>query len=241
MLNLLAIPTYFTLGSINVALVDIIVLVCLLIATIVGIVRGFVKQILAYLGIIAAVLLAVLFCDEATAFLCEKIPAFPTAIENWLGNTQMFKTLTGTFTSKEQIITALAGSSIPAFLHNVIAEAIVSSGFELQILSVFSKWLIYVIVFVVIIIASLILFAILRKLFSRLTRIAFIGFLDKLLGVVFSVALTLVVLMLICVIISPFTGINAFLQPEPVKCYFNEALTWVTSQPFIQDLIASKI
>ena len=130
---------------------------------------------------------------------------------------------------------------ICSLLVNVIAEAIVSSGFELQILSVFSKWLIYVIVFVVIIIASLILFAILRKLFSRLTKIAFIGFLDKLLGVVFSVALTLVVLMLVCVIISPFTGINAYLQPEAVKCYFNEALTWVTSQPFIQDLIAAKI
>ncbi len=241
MLNLLAIPTYFTLGTFNVALVDVIVLACLVVALIVGIARGFVKQLLEYLGIFAAVILAVLFCDEISGFICEKIPAFPTTVEGWLSGTEMFKSLAGQFTDKEQIITALQGSSIPAFLHNVIADAIANSGFELQILSVFTKWLIFVIVFVLTVILSLILFAILRKVFKCLTRIPLVGFLDKLLGAIFAMLLTLIVLILICMIISLFTDINAFLQPDSARCYFNEVLSWVTSQKFIQDLIALKI
>ena len=63
MVNLLAIPTFCSLGIMNVALVDIIALVCGIVALIVGYCRGFMQQVLSLLGKIAALLIAFFFCS----------------------------------------------------------------------------------------------------------------------------------------------------------------------------------
>ena len=84
MLNLLAIPTVITIGTFNVALIDLIVLGLLLIALIVGLIQGFAKQIFSILGWVAAVVLGVIFCKDVAALLDEKIPALYEGIYNWL-------------------------------------------------------------------------------------------------------------------------------------------------------------
>ena len=50
MFNLLAIPAFFAIGNVNVALVDIIALIILVIALFVGLARGFLKQVLSMLS-----------------------------------------------------------------------------------------------------------------------------------------------------------------------------------------------
>ena len=241
MVNLLAIPATFLIGTINVALIDIIALIVLLIAVIVGLTRGFLRQILSLLGLVAGIVVAIIFCDELVALVNENIPAIPAAIENAIANSDAFKDLTGSFTNEEQIIASLETSSIPAFLHGTIAKAIVESNFELQIIKVFTTWALYVIVFVVTVILSLIVFAIIKKILYGLTRIKLIGFVDKLLGMVFSVAVALVNMMIIITILSLFMNVNAYIQPEGVICYFNDIMTKALEMPFIQELLSTTI
>ena len=241
MVNLLAIPASFLIGGINVALVDIIALIILVIALFVGLARGFLKQVLSMLGLVAGIVLAVIFCDELVVFVSEKIPALPTAIEGAIAKSNMFKDLTGSFTNEEQIVEALQNSSIPAFLHQTIAKAIAESGFELEIIKVLTTWALYVIVFVVTVIVSLIVFAIVKKILYGLTKIRLIGFIDKILGMVFSIVIALVNMIIIVTIISLITNLNVYLQPEGVTCYFNEVMTKTLELPFIQKLLSGAI
>lgn len=241
MVNLLAIPASFLIGGVNVALVDIIALIVLVIAGIIGLSRGFLKQVLSMLGFVAGIILAIIFCDELVAFVSEKIPALPKAIEDLIAKSSVFKDLTGTFTNEEQIVAALQNSSIPAFLHQTIAKAIAESGFELQIIKVFTTWALYVIVFIATVLISLILFAIIKKILYGLTKIRLIGFVDKILGFAFAVALTLIILMIIFTILSLFMNINAYIQPEGVTCYFNNIMTEVLKLDFIQKLLSTTI
>ncbi|MBR5439264.1 MAG: CvpA family protein [Clostridia bacterium] len=241
MVNLLAIPASFLIGTINVALIDIIALIVLLIAVIVGLSRGFLRQVLSLLGLVAGIVVAIIFCDELVALVNENIPAIPTAIENAIANSNAFKDLTGSFTNEEQIIASLENSSIPAFLHGTIAKAIVESNFELEIIKVFTTWALYVIVFIVTVILSLIIFAIIKKILYGLTRIKLIGFVDKLLGMIFSVAVTLVNMMIIITILSLFMNVNAYIQPEGTICYFNNIMTKALEMPFIQELLSTTI
>lgn len=241
MVNLLAIPASFLIGGVNVALVDIIALIVLVIAGIIGLSRGFLRQVLSMLGLVAGIILAIIFCDELVALVSEKIPALPKAIEDLIAKSSAFKDLTGTFTNEEQIVASLQNSSIPAFLHQTIAKAIAESGFELQIVKVFTTWALYVIVFIATVLISLLLFAIIKKILYGLTKIRLIGFVDKLLGFAFSVALTLINLMIIFTILSLFMNINAYIQPEGVTCYFNNIMTEALKLDFIQKLLSTTI
>ena len=80
MQNLLAIPTVIALGGLNVALVDLVVLGVLLIALIVGLAKGFVRQIFVFFGWIAALAVAIFTCQHVANFLATTIPAIPEAI-----------------------------------------------------------------------------------------------------------------------------------------------------------------
>ena len=241
MVNLLAIPTVIDISGTYVALVDIIVLAILLIAVIIGLSRGFLKQVLSLLGLVAGIVLAIIFCDDLVALVTEKVPAIPSALESAIASSSMFKDLTGSFTDKEQVLVSLQNSSIPAFLHETIANAIVSSGFELQIVKVFTTWALYVIVFIVTVLVSLLVFAILKKILYSLTKIRIIGFFDKILGMVLSVAVTLICIIIIVMLLSLFVDINAFIQPEGVKCYFNETMKIVLELDFIKNLLSGVI
>ena len=241
MINLLAIPSSILIGGMNIALVDVIVLLILLIAAIVGLARGFLKQVLSLLGLVAGIIIAIVFCDDLVAVISEKVPAIPNAIENAIANTSAFKDLTGSFTDKSQVLASLQNSSIPAFLHETIANAIVESGFELQIIKVFTTWALYVIVFIVTVIVSLIVFAIVKKILYSLTKIRLIGFIDKLLGMAFSIVITLTNLIIVFTILSLVVDVNAYIQPEGVICYFNEIMVKVLNFPFIQELLLGAI
>ena len=122
MFNLLAIPSYFEIGGINIALLDIIALVVLLIFLIIGIVKGFSDQILSLLGWVAAIIVAIFTCTQAAEFLSKQFPDLVETIQSWWSDVigEQFASVT----DKESLRVALENSSLPAFLHDTIIELV---------------------------------------------------------------------------------------------------------------------
>ena len=245
MLNLLAIPSVIALGGMNVALVDLVVLAILLIALIVGLVKGFVGQIFALLGGIAAIVVAIFTCTYVADFLTA---TFPTIKESISAQVNSLLGIDGVLFegAKEQILASLQQTTIPAFLHEVIADLIIQQGASLNLAETVTGWVITAIAFVVTFVLALIVFGIFKKIFKALTNIPAINAIDRILGMIFKVALTLAILVVIFIALSLFanTFVNELLQPvteagEQVKCYFNDLLTWVINLDFIKNLLLS--
>ena len=241
MLNLLSIPAIIGLGSINIALVDIIVLSVALIAVIYGAIVGFLKQILSILGGFAALALAIFTCAHVAEFISTTIPSIPEGISIKIKELFGINDIDGVQGTIEQIKTFLSTTSIPEFLHEIIAEAIVNSGGTLQIVDVLTNWALTVICFVCIFIVSLIVFAIIKKLFKLLTKIKIVGTTDKVLGLIFAVIKAVLLLVVVFVVLSMFTDVNAYLSPvneygEPVKCYFNDIMLAIMNSQLVKGL-----
>ena len=242
MLNLLAIPSVIALGGMNVALVDLIVLAVLLIALIIGLSKGFVKQIFSLFGGIAALVVAIFTCSHIAEFITTSIPAIPEAISVKVDT--LFG-LDGVLFegSKEQIIGSLSSTSIPSFLHPTIADLIISKAGELQLTQIITGWAVTAIAFVSAFIISLILFKILKKIFKAITSGGAIGAIDKVLGMIFSIAVALIICLVICILLYLIIpNVNDYLVPvtetgESVKCYFNDLMTWVLSLDFVSSLL----
>ena len=82
MLNFLALKTYYTLGVFNIATIDIAFLAVLIIFIIYGAIRGFSKQVLSLLGVVAAIILGVLLCKPLASLVANKMPAIYNPIYN---------------------------------------------------------------------------------------------------------------------------------------------------------------
>ena len=240
MLNLLSIPVAINLGEASIALLDAICAAVLLISLFVGAIKGFIKQILSILGWLLAVIIAYMVADDVAAFISSSIPAVPDFIGGKLNEILNLDggILNGT---KDDILQFLSTSNIPAFLHDIIADTIIKSIGELNIVDIVVDWALVAISFVVVVIICLILFAIVKKLFNALTKIAIIGAIDRVLGAIFSALKALVVITLIIVLASLLFNINPLLSPVvdgvEIKCYLNEVLTFVTNMDFIKNLI----
>ena len=244
MLNLLAIPSVIALGGMNVALVDLVVLAVLLIALIVGLAKGFVRQIFSLLGGIAALVVAIFTCEYVADFLSTSIPRIPESIsaqlDSLLGLDGVL--LQGT---KEQILESLSSTTIPVFLHELIANTIVDSVGELNLTVMLTGYVMIAIAFIVVFLLSLIVFSILKKIFSALTNVGVLGAIDRILGMIFSIAVALAVLIVICIVLSLIIpNINDFLVPvteagEKVTCHFNTLLTNIMNLDVIKNLLAS--
>lgn len=242
MLNLLAIPSVIALGGMNVALVDLVVLAVLLIALIIGLSKGFVRQIFSLLGGIAALVVAIFTCSHIAEFINASIPSIPEAIS---AKVDSLFGLEGVLLegSKEQIIESLSSTTIPSFLHPTIADLIISNAGELQLSQMITGWAVTAIAFVSAFIISLILFGIIKKIFKAITSHGVFGAIDRILGMIFSMAVALAFLLVVCILLYLIIpNINDFLVPvtetgEAVKCYFNDLMTWVMSLDFISNLL----
>ena len=234
-------PAFFAIGGKNVALLDIIVLVILIIFLIVGASKGFMRQLLGFLGVFGALVLTVLLCDKVAKLVTENIPQFYETVKGWA--TSLFKLdglegLTG-----EELKNAIASSGIPSFLQGVVLKMIESEGSDVTIVVVLANWMNIMcgaILFVVI----LIVFAIVKKILTAFVDLPIIKSIDKLLGAVFAVLKGLLILLIVCMLLSLFIDINKFLSPtteagEPVQCLFNEILTWFMNLPFVSGTLAS--
>ncbi len=240
MLNLLAVPSVIAIGGLNFALIDLIFFGLLLIFAIIGYVKGFLKQIFSILGSLAAIVLSVLLCKHLAGFIYDKVPFIKNPVSN------MVESLFGlegivTSGSKEQILLTLSTTKIPTFLHSIVANSIIESAGELKLTAVLTEWALVAISFVAIFIVSLILFSFIKKIFKSLTKIKAVGYIDRVLGLIFmALKLTFFALVLVT-ILSVFIDMNNLLTPaiesgERIDSYFNIIVTKIMNLPFIQNL-----
>ncbi len=239
MTNLLAIPTIVTLGSLNIALLDVIALIAILIALVVGLIQGFAKQALSILGFAAAIILSFAFCGKFAVFINEKVPFITGAIQAWVENT--IGVTADAFTNAEALREVLASSKIPAFLHEAIISMVVNANFEISIIETITGWIINVVSFVVLMVLFLILFAIIKGVVKKIVELPIIKTVDKALGVVFSIGKCLVIMLLVLSIASMIIPLNDYLQPDGVTCYLNSALQGITNSQFFKNILEKLI
>ena len=139
MFNLLAIPRVVPLLGLNVALIDLIFFGLLLIAIIVGMIKGFLRQILSVLGVIAAIVLSVSLCKTVAGFITDKLPGIYNGVSNLVQRVFGLGDV-ATSGTKEQIIETLQNTKIPTFLHSTVANSIIESSGELGLTAVLTKW-----------------------------------------------------------------------------------------------------
>ena len=235
--NLLAIPTYLETGMLKIATIDVFVFAILAIALIIGYVKGFMKQLLSILGFLASLVLATLFCDDLAQLIFDKVPSITNSLRGSIES--MVGSVLGVDLSNEQaVLSALAQSKIPAFLHSLIANFIVSNDFSVKIVDALTLWALTAICFVAITIVANIIFFILKKFFKFITEIPLVKVVDKTLGMVFSALKALIILVIIFSVLSLFTNVNVYLVPEDgVVSIFNKVIETIMNLPFIKNLL----
>ena len=81
--------TFVTIGDMQIAIVDLVALGILVLFFIIGIARGFLKQIASLLGPILSGVISVYACKPFAGVITEKMPAVPEWISGkvsaWLG------------------------------------------------------------------------------------------------------------------------------------------------------------
>lgn len=245
MLNFLALKTYYTVGVFNIATIDVAFLFILIVSIIYGAIRGFSKQVLSVLGVIAAIILGVLLCKPLASLVENKIPAVYNPIYNKISG--FFGAEFNEIPTQEMFATALEGSKIPKFLHPAIIEAVGENVAEAlpSIIRMFTLWVLNVICFVIIFLVSLIVFALIKKFFAFINKnISVIGTVDRILGVILGVIQALSITVLAVTILSLFPGldVNGYLTPVKedggsVICLTNLILTMAFKIPFLTRFI----
>ena len=234
---------YFSLGGMNVLIVDAIVIVILVVTLIIGLSKGFARQILSLLGIVAALALAIIFCADFGTFLLNTFPTLKDGVVSWILKSFGLEGVSlEVGLSVEQIVAILEeNTTIPSFLHGAIANAIVESGAQIQLIDVVSSWVMNVISFVVIFVGSLIIFGLIKAIFAKLTELPIIGAVDKILGGAFSVLKATLIIMLVIIVLSGFTvDVDSFINPPNVEVSF-KFLDWLlkTCEPLIESILGA--
>jgi uncharacterized membrane protein required for colicin V production len=232
MFNLLA-SAMVKLGELAIPIIDIVAFVFLFIAIITGIKKGFAKQLLSLLGLVASIVVAVLLCGTVSKFIIENMPGLYSSIEGFVAKTIHLDTSAAQ--TEAALREALSGSSIPAFLHEALIKSIVESNFQVAILTKFTGWVISVISFLFLLIFSRIIFAIIKKVIFGFVSLPFIRTIDQVLGMVFSVIKCLLLISIILIVLSIFmgSGLNDLLKPDGTSSLINKLLELIMNLPFI--------
>ncbi len=239
MSTLLAIPAIVSFGSVNIALLDVIALVLIIIALIVGLVKGFAKQILSILGFLTSIILAFAFADNLSNFISENLPSITekirAGIEKAIGITQE------NINSEEILRETLKGTSIPTFLHEVLINLIVESDFEIKILTTLTSWAQNVVCFVFLFVVFLTLSALVKFIVKRFVKLPVVRTVDRLLGALFSILKTLIILLVIIVVASTLFPMNNYLNPDGVSCALNNVLQFISNSSLFEKLLTNII
>lgn len=162
---------------------DIVIIVILLIFLIVGISKGFMKQVFGLIGTIAAIIIAVLLCRSLADFVISHTSLKATiapAIAGFLG-------LPEALVDAETASASLQESGMPGFLiealQNYMAQ-LNETTFNLSVIvsEALAEYLIVFICFIVIFIGVKLLTLILKGIAAMLQKITLIKIIDKIAG-----------------------------------------------------------
>ena len=234
MFNILAIPAVISLGSLNIALLDLFALIILIVALIVGYAKGFINQVLAIFGLFASLILGYLFCDNVSNFIVEKIPSVAEKMRGFINNLiGIDLTLAN---SEEALITALEQSKIPAFLHKSLASIVVNSNFEVKLLDTLTNWSLNIISFISIVIISTILFKVIKFFANKFVSLPVLNTVNRVLGLALSGIKAIIIISVVLLVASMFLPLNSYLQPEGVTCHLNSVLQFIANSNLIKNL-----
>lgn len=242
-MNNLLFPLAISIAGTHIAIIDIVVLALLLVFLIIGIIKGFSRQIFSLLGPLTALLVAVFTCSKVGTFLTEKIPKLNELAISWANKIPGISTI-GSLTP-ETVSEALSKSEIPALFHGIIIK-IVESG-KTDIIPVVANWIIIAISFVIIFLLALVAFSIVKKIFSALTKISIIGYVDKLLGVAFGIIKGLVIVFIALVVLQllapEFSNslLTITIDGVQIESVTSRALAVILNIPFVVNIMSSII
>ncbi len=239
MINLLAIPNIVNVAGINIALLDVIALILVIIALIVGAIKGFARQALSILGFALALILSFVLCGKLASFINNNIPAITGMVKN--GVEKAIGITSETLKNENALRETLKSSSIPAFLHELIISLVVESNFEIALVDVITGWTLNVISFITLLIVLLLGFTILKAVVRKIVSFPIIKNVDMVLGMIFSVLKCLIIIFVALSLASTIFSLNNYLKPEGVTCFLNSALETITNSSLFKNLISKII
>lgn len=222
-----------SLGSFSVAILDLIALAVLIIAVLVGLAKGFAKQVLSLLGLVASIIISFMLCSKLAEFVSNNMPGVVNGVRGLVQ--KIFGLTADSITTQEALRSALAASKIPAFLHEALIKSFIE-GVGMQLLNVFTSWALNIICFVFLLIFTRIAFAIIKGIILKFVNLPLIRTVDKLLGAVFAVIKFMLYMVILFLILSPFVNLNSLLQPDGVTCHLNNVLQFVSNMNIISKL-----
>ena len=236
---LLAIPNVITILGEKMAILDAVALVAIIIALIVGAVKGFANQAMAMFGFLATLILSFILCSKLAAFINENVPAITNLIKGFVEKAVGFSS--EALKSEDALREVLSNSTIPAFLHELIVSIVVESNFEISIIDTITGWALNLVSFGFLLLIFTIGLKIVKKIINTIVSIPILNTVDAVLGMVFSVLKCLIVIMIVLSLASALFPLNNYLKPDGVTCYLNKALELITNSSLIKNLISSII
>lgn len=227
-----------SLGGFSIAILDLIALAVLIIAVLVGLAKGFAKQVLSLLGLVASIIISFLLCSKLAEFVSNNMPGVVNGVRGLVQ--KIFGLTTDSITTQEALRSALAASKIPAFLHEALINSFIE-GVGMQLLNVFTGWALNIICFVFLLIFTRIAFAIIKGIILKFVNLPLIRTVDKLLGAVFAIIKFMLYIIILFLILSPFVNLNSLLQPDGVTCHLNNVLQFVSNMNIISKLFTMVI
>lgn len=191
---------------------DIIIIVLLSLFAIVGLVKGFIKQIISIGGWVVASICSFLFTDKLTNYfktsnLFNISNKITMKVSSWLDSKEIFQTVIPESDSSNVLKDALSTLKLPDFLTNLLlgkAEIEMEPGMTLGdfITPFIVDTILSIISLIVIFIVCLIVFAIIGSILKKILDTPVTKPLDRLLGLAFSVCKIGIVIWGIMLLIS---------------------------------------
>lgn len=206
-------------------IIDTIILLLFLVIIIIGFFRGFIKQVLASLAWIIALIAAVCLCSTAAEALMDMkvgISLNNSIYEFIASKGESFTTVVSTI-NEEDLSSVLTQIGIPNILHSFIVKNIDLSTFMNTSIAEFispkiSLVLLIIIAFIVIYLFVFIIIKVIAKLFGNIVRGSALGFVDGVLGAIWGSVK-------ICILISVLMLALSFVVSMPFGDPINE---WIT-------------
>ena len=189
------------------ALIDVIVLGILIVFALIGLIKGFIKQVLSIFGLFAGIILAYFLTPVIKDFVKNYIPVL-VDLSYTIANLIPGISKIGAITPDNASI-ILEESGIPKIAHPIII-ALSESGIS-NVVSIVADVILTVIIFILLLILSLIVFKIVKKVFEKITENKAVKGVDRVLGLIFAllkgITLIFIVVFTLSMLIPSFNNV----------------------------------
>ncbi|MFA6843203.1 MAG: CvpA family protein [Bacilli bacterium] len=197
---------------------DIIILILLLLFLIVGIKRGFIKQISGFICLVAAIILTVIFFKQAAEYFqtTNMYSNLFNKIATWISSKGTIFSMSISDVTDADMKSALSSMNIPGFLQGIFTSKFASvqanaSFADITLTEYFTPiicvMIAYVISFIALFVGSFIILRLIFMIFRKAIKsIEFFNSVDKFFGAVWSLVLCTTIISVVMLVITLLTG-----------------------------------